>query len=449
MRHGFLLGVVLLFAGCSDDELGDAQLSIYLDSEDNWGAPPAIETVEVFREDTEGNREDYGTFEVTEDATYLTFPITGPTASFDAVGYDVGGEAVANGRSFLLYPDGLRGTNLPLFMGRKQRFASPGSLVAPAGEDPCLTTLGGRFLLSSGLALGSTVNVYGFDFGLWQYSGDQGYDEFACPIVGSCNVRSMAVVDDGYGTLIADDWALWIDFVYGYSAEYQVPSRLDSFADVAGGATVNTNQGTAYIVGPTRAEATDAILRISEDGELAAVAATTPRAAAATTWIPERGLILVGGSEAAPGIEILADTSRDPALLSFPPDETAGAALVPFDDSLVLRIGGIDADGEYAQTVVLDLGCTEDCVPIPHSPPVELTEVQAFRLGEQILVFGTDAEGENAARLLDESGLGDPIPLRDPRSRARAIQTYLGYVAVVGGTLASGADAKTIELYIP
>jgi len=437
---------LLFLAGCADDtDLGPAKVRLFTGLEtDGWSAPPAVRTVEVVREDIAGEREEYVTLDVPDDAEPLSFTVSGGTAFFEATGYDDEDEPVLGGRSFLLYPDGLRGTTVPLFVGRKRRFSRPGELAGAPGEAPALGLLGGRFLLTTAQALSSVVNLHSFDFGLWYATGT---DEFECPTPGECAVRSMAIVNGTIAILVADEWATWTDFSTTYSGELTVPSGLDDFADVAGGATVDTADLRAYVVGPTRAEATDAVLRVALDGALSGHATLTPRAGAAATWVEERGLVVAGGSAEGAGVEVLGDEAREFVALPFPADPTTGAALVPIDGSIVMRVGGVDAEGEYAPTVAFDLGCTEDCTPTYHSAPIELTDVQAFRLEERILAVGTDADGLTSGRLLEADGV-TAIELRQRRSGARALMTYLGSVVVAGGTLETGGAATSIELFI-
>lgn len=437
---------LLLVAGCADDtDLGPGRVKLFTGLEtDGWSAPPAIETVEVVREDTEGNREEYVTLDVPDDAVTLSFAIRGTTAFFEATGYDDEDEPVLGGRSFLLYPDGLEGATVPLFLGRKGRFSRPGALAGAPGDLPALGLLGGRFLLTTGQALSSVVNLHSFDFGLWYATGT---DEFDCPTPGDCTVRSMAVVNGVIVVLVADQFATWTDFSTTDSGELAVPSGLEDFADVAGGATVDTRDLTAYVVGPTRAEATDAVLRVALDGALSAHSTAVPRAGAAATWVAERGLVVAGGSAEGAGIEVLGDQAREFVSLPYAADATAGAALVPIDDSVVIRVGGLDVDGEYAPTVAFDLGCPKDCSPTYHSAPIELTDVQAFRLKESILAIGTDADGLTAGRLLEANGVTE-LQLRERRAGARALMTYLGHVVVAGGTLETGGAATSIELFI-
>lgn len=437
---------LLLVAGCADDaELGPGKVKIFTGLEtDGWSAPPAVERVEVVREDTEGDRTEYATLDAPDDAVTLSFPIRGSTAFFEVTGYDDEDEPVLGGRSFLLYPDGLEGATVPLFVGRKRRFSRPGALAGAPGDAPALGLLGGRFLITTGLALSSAVNLHSYDFGLWYATGT---DQFDCPTPGECTVRSMAIVNGVITILVADQWATWTDFSTTYSGELTVPAGLDDFADVAGGATVDTADLTAYVVGPTRAEATDAVLRVALDGALSAHATAVPRAGAAAAWVAERGLVVAGGSAEGAGVELLGDQAREFVSLPFSADATAGAALVPIDDSIVMRLGGLDAGGAYAPTVALDLGCTDDCSPTTHSAPIELTDVQAFRLEERILAIGTDADGLTAARLIEADGVTE-LQLRERRAGARALMTYLGHVVVAGGTLETGGAATSIELFI-
>lgn len=445
MRLPYWFGSVLLCVACSESTgLDDATLNLYPGLEDDaWATPPAVRTIEVIRE-MDGAREPYATLDPPPTTGSVAFPVTGPTATFEAHGLDADGDLQLLGRSFPLVPDGLLGATISLFVGRIGRFSRPGRFTEAPGDAPLVGTLGGRFVITTGAELSSTVTVLGYDFGLWGYTGA---DQLTCPVPGDCKVRSMAVIDGQIVVLMTDAWANATNFSTGSTIELSRPSGLESFGEVAGGATVNTDELSAYLVGPTRDAPTNRVLRIALDGTMTVHDTSVTRAGAAATWIEARGLIVAAGSAEGPGVELLAASAREFSGLPFPADDTVGAALVPFDDSRLLRVGGRTADGDYAATVALDLDCSEDCAPVVHSVPVELERVEAFRLDAGILVVGTDAEGLTAVRLLDESGL-TPVELREPRRGARAMINFLGQVAVIGGTLESGAPATSLELFL-
>ncbi len=128
------------------------------------------------------------------------------------------------------------------------------------------------------------------------------------------------------------------------------------------------------------------------------------------------------------------------------PDPTTGAALVGFDKNLVMRVGGQSPGGDWAPTVVIDLGCSSECSPRRFGEPIELDRAQAFRLSDSVLVVGDDADGNTAVRRIAPEGVED-VELREPRARARAVRNTLDQVLVVGGTLEDGSLARSVELF--
>jgi hypothetical protein len=432
----------LALTGCGDDlDNGRIYLVSGLET-DTWTAAPTPIEIEIERVLPDGTRETISTLDVPEEDDTPNFELTGPVSRLVVVGSDADGQAVVRGRSFWLQPDGLKDLSIPLFVGRVGRFSRPGTLVDAAGNDPVVAVVGGRFLLAGGADAGGQVRMSGFDFGFWSPTTTEYY---TCPS-NPCRAESMAVVAGSVALVIGDDWSYARDFVTNYGQQFPAPAALDSWSHVAGGAAVQVDDGSAYVVGGTRPEPpTATVVRLRETGDVEVAELGSERAGAAATWVQERGLAVVGGSDTAPGVELLAASSTEASALAFAPDPTTGAALTSFDKNLVMRVGGRLPDDAWAPTVVIDLACTSDCSPQRFGEPVELDRAQAFRLSDSVVVVGDDADGSTAVKLITPAGLED-VELREPRAGARAVQNTLDQVLVVGGTLDDGSPARSIEL---
>ena len=133
-----------------------------------------------------------------------------------------------------------------------------------------------------------------------------------------------------------------------------------SFLDVVGGAVIAGDDGAAYVVGATRATASDVVLRLGDDGSLAVRHLLRARAGAAATWVDGRGLVVVGGiatGDGAASVELLAPGATSSAALPFAADVTVGAVLAQAGGGRLVRVspdGKVDA---------FDLGCATACTP--------------------------------------------------------------------------------------
>ena len=276
------------------------------------------------------------------------------------------------------------------------------------------------------------------------------------------------MVDIGLAVMVGDTWAGWWNPSYTGSSSYgtmALPTAWQSWGDVAGGATVhNQSDGSAYIVGATRANnPTTAVLYVSATGQATPRTLLVPRAGAAAAWIQGVGLVVAGGSSdtTGAGVEVLTDGGANFVRQPFPTDGTTGAGIVALDGSTVLRAGGLSPDLTRAPSVRLSLACGEDCQPVPSGDTLDLMNPAGFWLDNgDTFWIGTDPEGNTAARQLGASGGITPVPLREPRIGAAVVpnrpikQTDLqglptGQFAVLGGHRPDGTPALTLEFYQP
>jgi hypothetical protein len=372
----------------------------------------------------------------------------GNPASYDLVARDEAGVARVRARSLPVDPAGFADSTLPLFVARTEGFARPpGELHRAHGDHPPAVVVGGRFLYVAGAPTGSDVATDAYDLGVWEAL--PGPAPLPCPVA-DCRLESLAIVDDTLLLAIGTDWARWYQLASAVAVDTELPEQLSSWAEVAGGRAVAGPDGTAYVVGAARAEpATDAVLVIDRAGELQVRRLFAPRAGAAATWVVDRGLVVVGGSTTGAGAELLADGAQAfIPLLQYPPDPTAGAALVVLDNTRLLRLGGRDASGAPAPSVELDLACAAECSALPRDTALELDQALAVDVEGAAVVAGTAADGTTAAFLFSNDTFV-PVPLREPRRNATLLAAPTGHAALVGGTLADGQSAATIELFLP
>jgi hypothetical protein len=440
------MALLLSSAACSSAELlpaGDAVLDPGHEP-DVWTIEPLALEARVDRVFEDGTRK----LHATPTPPFERFSLgRGTPAIYDLSAMDADGVARVRARSLPVDPAGFAGWTLPLFVARTETFARPpGELVHAHGDNPPSVVVGGRFLFVAGAPDGARILADAYDVGGWDALPDTGALE--CP-VDPCRVRSLAVVDGTLVLAVGDGWARWYDVYSTGIFEPALPETLSGWNDVAGGHTVVAPDGTAYIVGATRSEtATDAVLVAGSTGTLDVIRLVGPRVGAAATWVEGRGLVVAGGSDTAAGVELLAEGSQAFVPLPHAPDSTHGAALVPVDSSLLLRVGGRDAAAAYAASAELDLACGTGCAANPRADVIELDAVQAVEMEGRSVVAGSAPDGMTAAFAVTQTE-SLPLPLREPRRNATLLLSPTGHAALVGGTRTDGTSVTTIELFLP
>ncbi len=378
------------------------------------------------------------------------FPMgRGVPAAFEVDIGDGETDPVARTRSLELDPVAFIGSRLPLFLGRTGTFARPGELNDEHGRHPPVAVIARRFLLAAGASNGDELRLDFYDLARWDTVPNPPVVTCASP---PCTYGSVAAVgpDENLVLLIGGDAATWLDLDQLVSGPATLPSGLTSFSAVDGGRTISGPDGVRYVVGPTRqGDATDAVLRISPDGELAALITAAPRRQAAAAWIDGRGLVIAGGTSTGPGAEILTQGTEVFDALPFAPDATTGAALAVLDARTVLRVGGKTEAGASAPSVTLDLTCNADCQPTARGDPLDLDRVMVFETAAgTLLATGVLDSGETRAFRFSPDGPRTAIDLREPRAGAASLLLPTGHVALVGGETAAG-PVLSLELFTP
>jgi hypothetical protein len=387
--------------------------------------------------------------------------------TFEVRGADASGATVVRGRSASgIYLAALTGDALPLFAQRLGRWARPpGELAASRAGAPG-GTLAERYLfLTGGAAAG---DAGGAAAGEVDPARLDAYDLAAWG--GSASGRALpraarSLVVRGNAVLVLDDeGATWADVANGQTADATLPAGLRSFAEVAGGRTIEAADGRSFVVGATRpGEATgapgaptDAVLVVAPDRTLSVARLRDARAGAAAVWVEGLGLVVAGGSATGAGLEVLGDGATAFLPRPFPPDASEGAGAAVTGPGEIALVGGA-LDGAAAPTRRLAPGCAEQrCAAVEiegAALPAAIAGVAAFALpGGRILAVGSEAGADGLTRsfLVDVAAAQvEELPLREPRRGATAVPAPNGTLALLGGVHPDGTPALTIETFFP
>ncbi|WP_437948103.1 hypothetical protein WME98_46645 [Sorangium sp. So ce296] len=386
--------------------------------------------------------------------------------TFEVRGFDAGGATVVRGRSASgIYLAGLSGEVLPLFAQRTGGWARPpGELEASRVGAPGAALAERYVMLTGGDAADGAAaadvdpaRLDAYDLAEWGGSASSG----ALPRAArSLVVRgSLLLTLDGEG-------ATWTDVLSAQSAEAPLPAGLGSFAEVAGGRTVEAADGRSFVVGAARAaapaeapgEPSDAVLVVGANRALSVARLRHARAGAAAVWVDGVGLVVAGGSAAgadAAGLEVLADgaTAFDPR--PFPPDAVEGAGAVVTGPGEIVLVGGVQG-GAAAPTRRLAPGCAGACAAAEVAGaalPAAIAGVVAFALpGGRLLAVGAEAGEGGLTRsfVVDLAAAQvEELPLREPRRGATVVPAPNGTLALLGGVHAEGTPALTVETFFP
>lgn len=348
-------------------------------------------------------------------------------ATVRVTGRDDQGAVLVSGSTLLIELDVLSGQTMQVFVQRTGELARMPGALGDAREAPSLSIVAGRYVLEAGGA--DAANA----------AKTQLYDlmslvAYTSPPTLPFAPRAIAPIDVG-ALLVGDDGAKVYDFSSSTSADVPVPSG-GTFAEVAGGPTVEGDSGTQYVVGPARTTGapTDKILKLTSDGTLSFLKLDQARLGAAAAWVPARGLAVVGGAAGGAGVELVLSDGTHTSLQQFASYPRTGIA-APLDGSHVVVAG-------TGAPAVLDLACVSACAPQPFGADPGVPIVQLFgATSDAVLALGEDADGTSRARLL-RAGADVEVPFKVARKHARGLRLPTGAVAFVGG-------AKEIESFVP
>lgn len=342
-------------------------------------------------------------------------------------GRDPTGRAVLFGQTLSVEVDAPQDVSLFMFVQRTEEFARlPGS-TSITDPGALVDRLGGRYVV-----IASGLRAELFDLATF---GARAFSLSRIPKTIVATTTALLTLDDGGAATVDPN---------GTTTTVPAPSG-GAFADVIGGAVVRGEAGVAYVVGATRAgpgaQPSALVLRVAEDGALSFLRLLQPRVGAAATYVPGRGVIVVGGSDAGPGVELLGDGGS--VALPFAPLALAptigesALASCALDDHRVLFVGPT-----IATRRVVDLACPANCAPsvwgdalgvndgdLANAKPSELA-----RLADgSVLALATDSDGKTRAVRLRESVAPIAVPTRVTHARARLTPGVGGAVLMIGG----------------
>jgi len=434
-----LFALSALFVACSSSDSGSITIVLPTNEADTFTRSPAVTTLRVDSVDSSGNATNLA--EVTLPTTDIDLgdQSEDTTGFIRVLGIDGTGVVRAKGETLPIDFGALDGTSIDVFVQRTGEMSELPSPLTDGRPSPLLDFVGSRYVLELGGSDPSTS------------SGSQLYDLVTYSPLGGPPAMplvplSMAV--NGTEALLVDaNGATWFDFNDGTTTSVELPTG-GAIADVAGGLTFYDDSGTAYIVGATRTTGTPTSAVLVVDGSTAELSYDTladPRLGAAAAYVIGRGLVVAGGGGVStPGIEVIAAGTTTGAPGGYPTDLTVGAGASALDATHVVLSGGVTSTGADATTRVLDLSCTDACALTSWGPlPETLVTAQTFALdAATALVVGNDAAGATHAVTVSANGATE-IPLKIPRTNARAVYLPTGSIGVVGG------GSGTIESYTP
>jgi hypothetical protein len=361
-------------------------------------------------------------------------------ATLNVTGLDATGARVVFGASLPLLFGGLSGLDLPVFVQRVGELARLPGPLGDARPAPLLAQIQGQYLLVVGGAdasLARSTQLY--DFGQMA--------PLSSPPALPLAPQSMALVGTVAWLLGSGGAASYFDFASSGQGSITAPAG-GSFADVAGGSTVAGDKGVQLIVGATRTTGTPtaAVLQIDPNdtsdtnypfGKPTWLTLTAPRLGAAATWVSGRGLVVVGGSASAHGVEIVAAGTSRGSALPYPPDDSVAAGATALSGDAVLVAGGFSVTGGDPGARTVDVACVAQCAPATWEAtlPVPIVNAQAFTIDPaNAFVVGNELLGGSTHAFRLTSTTATEVPTKVPHSNARATMSPLGSIVVFGGS---------------
>ena len=358
--------------------------------------------------------------------------------SFTAELRDASGVAVLRGETPAVSGAELAAGGLTLLVGRVGEPMRPSAGLASPWPSPRVTALGRYAFVASPDGTSSEL-----------------YDFVALAALKARTVlprrpASIASADGAHVLLVDDAGATLLDVGAGTSADADLGGVVAT--DLVGGSAIVGDDGT-YLVGAARTSgaATRAVLRLALDGTIRAVPLSTPRVGAFVAWAPGAGLVVGGGAPGA-AIEILASggASFSASAASY---GGSGGAAVALGDGSVIVVGGVDEAGAPRGSARLTLACGSACTAMPLGESVDVASGAGFTgtTGNGFVV-GTATDGATVVLRVSGGAASttvDVVPLRVPRHGGAPVSLGGGYVAILGGTDASGVPVADVEILTP
>jgi hypothetical protein len=441
----FLSILALAAVSCNSSPSGTIQI-VTGEETDTFSRSPAPTKLRIDAVDSGNNVTTLATATLPTDSVDLGTQDQTAVATLEVFGLDDSGNQLVFGASVPIEYGALDGVTLPVFVQRSGELARMPSPPADTRQSPTLTVISGRFLFIGGGTdpnTSSSTDLY--DFAQFAPLGSPPTlprVPLSMPLVGT-----VGLLIDGQG-------ATYYDFSASAGKDAPAPSGF-TFADVAGGTTVYSSDGTAYVVGATRTTGapTAAVLKIDPSdtsnanyptGNLSWLTLTAPRLGAGATWVDGRGLVVGGGSATAAGAEVVGAGQTTGSALAYPPDASAGAGMTALDPQHVLLAGGMTPAAADAGVRAIDLGCAASCTTTPWAAlPTPVTSVAAFSInGARAFVVGNEPASGKTHAFLVTSAAATEVPTKVPHTNAGAVLSPVGSVVLFGG-------ANEIESFTP
>ncbi len=462
MSRAFLLA---FFAACTGPS---ATLVVTTGGEDanaTFTASPAVATIEIDSVVIGGAPTQIFSSALVQNTTFDLADISQETvASLQFNGIDSNGDVVVFGATPNAELGALSG-DVPLFVQRRGQFARLPNPLPDGRRDPFLAITNTNLYVAGGTIDGASGNPPLTSYDLLNLGPS---DTLDAPQAAT----SFALIQFAQQTVPGDSAAaMWLNATNvaliglnesgNYFSDGATACSTFDCPDVAGGQTVIGDDDAAYILGASGASTvSSAVLVLDPEPDANGnpqfeTPSTSPRHGATVAWAPSRGVFIYGGTTDAQytQIEILSKSVNSSggttfALNALPyttPISSGSFAAIAFDANRMLLAG----DGGTPQTA--DLRCEVSCqfAPWGVATNVALTSPALFSLGgtqPAFLLIGDDSSGATRAFHLDAQSANE-VKLNIPRQGARAIQTLLGAVLIVGGIV--GGGSATIESYVP
>ncbi len=438
MSRRVLLAFILApFSGCTAPASGILQI-VTGGENDTFSRAPAPVKLEVDSVNSSGAVHTLATAPLPASTVDLGSVDDSAVGTLRVTGSDASGNRLVYGQSVPIQFGALQGVTVPVFVQRSGEFARMPKPLSDARATPTIAVLGGRYLFVGGggdPALSRATQLYDFAY----------LAPLGAPPSLPRAPKSVAFV----GTIawvIDENGATSFDFSEGVQADVVAPAG-GSFGDIAGGATVTASDGTQYIVGATRAtgDPTKSVLTIDPAGNASWATLSESRLGAAASWVDGRGLVVVGGSDHAAGVEILGAGTRAGVPLSYPPDASTGSGAATLDGQHVLLAGGETPMGQDAGAREIDLACNMGCATTSWAAlpaGLRLAPAQVFASDPaSALLVGDDPSGTTQVyRLTATTAVS--IATKVAHAGARAVVSPVGSVVLFGG-------ASEIESFVP
>jgi hypothetical protein len=404
------------------------------DEADALTRAPAPTTLVVDALDLDGNAQEVARTALPADTLALGDKQTTDVGALRVTALDATGKALLRGETLYVQFGALADAPISVFVQRLGELARmPGASTLPVLDAPKLAITNARYVIAA-----SGTNVVVYDLLLLRPLS--GIPSFPRP------ARSLVAFGTAAAVVIDEQGASAVDLSTGGTSTL-APPQGGTFAEIAGGSTVNAPDGSAYVIGGTRTSGgpSQRVLAISKDGAVTFATLAVPREGACATWVDGRGLVVVGGNVAAgtggtntaPGAEVIAPGSVQGAPLPYPTDAVKGCGASTLDASHVLVAGGVGSSADVmgaAPARVLDLACASMCTPAAWPGALPLVRAESFTLGPTAaLVAGDDASG--ASRVFRVTATGSTeVAVKAPRKNARLVALPVkGTAAIVGG----------------